>query len=200
MRRAGRAARGGGARVSSRSCRAEVGRGQLRPSSSFPSSSCKGSSGVSSSASARSPPHLARAGLRSGPRPASRARRSLPRSGRPGGGPLRGAAAAAGRRAPLLAASLRERPGPASGEGARERGSASPGAICWLRGRRAGRARAARVPVPTSRRAERARGRRLQRPQIPQTRLLGSPFCLGLFSALSFLSPPCGMLSSHQRD
>lgn len=41
---------------------------------------------------------------------------------------------------------------------------------------------------------------RLQRPQIPQTRLRGSPFCLGPFSALSFLSPPCGMLSSHQRD
>lgn len=105
MGRGGESGAGRGTRVSSRSCRASSGRGQLRRSS-----SCFSSSSSSCSPPPAFPPHLARPGL---PRPGSRS----PAWGAQPGGTRRGAAAGT---VPLLAASLPNRRSPASGEGARE--------------------------------------------------------------------------------
>lgn len=70
----------------------------------------------------RFPPHLARPGLRTRPRPASCARAHVPRHGAHGR-EARGAGLRRRARRPLLSASLPNRRSPASGEGAREPGS-----------------------------------------------------------------------------
>ena len=134
------------------------------------------------------PPHLARPGLRTRPRPASQARGRVPRRW-----PQSEAAAAC--------TGSSSWPPSRTAEALRlERGRGSLGAICWPLGRMAGWAWAARFRVPTSRRAKDTRGREAEDPaHVPQAGLRGNPVFLGPLCALSFFNPPCNRLAFPRR-